>query len=94
MDSNNDFLWNTFDFCRTVQGFELPFKPSDLLLHSRKPNLVLGYSGAHPSKQVRDGDPVDPVLLRYCSQQTISLLHLLLPLLSCGNQTTLGRPGC
>lgn len=61
MDSNNDFLWNTFDFCRTVQGFELPFKPSDLLLHSRKPNLVLGYSGAHPSKQVRDGDPVDPV---------------------------------
>lgn len=52
MDSNSEFLWNTFDFGRSVQGFELPFKPTDLLLHSRKPDLLLGYDGSHPNKQV------------------------------------------
>lgn len=54
MDADRDVLWNSLDFCRTVQAFKLPFKPSDLLLHSRKANLVLGYDGSHPSKQVRD----------------------------------------
>lgn len=52
VDGTNDFLWNTFDFCRGVQGFALPFKPSDLLLHSRRSNLVLGYDGSHPNRQV------------------------------------------
>ncbi|XP_046891253.1 sortilin-related receptor isoform X1 [Hypomesus transpacificus] len=51
-DTINNYLWSTFDFCRRVQGFPAPFKPSDLLLHSRKPNLVLGYDGSHPNKQL------------------------------------------
>lgn len=53
VDSTNNYLWNTFDFCKTVQGFSLPFKPTDLLLHSRRSNLVLGYDGSHPNKQVK-----------------------------------------
>lgn len=52
VDATNDFLWNSFDFCRSVLGFALPFKPTDLLLHSRRSNLVLGYDGSHPSRQV------------------------------------------
>lgn len=87
MDSNNNLLWNTFDFCRTVQAFELPFKPSDLLLHSRKSNLVLGYDGAHPSKQVRDAARQEAE----CRKPGFITPS---PPLSCGNQTTLGRPGC
>ncbi|XP_038154114.1 sortilin-related receptor isoform X1 [Cyprinodon tularosa] len=56
VDSTNNFLWNTFDFCQTVQGFPIPFKPTDLLLHSSQPNLVLGYDGSHPSKQLWKSD--------------------------------------
>lgn len=52
VDSINNYLWNTFDFCHNVQGFSLPFKPTDLLLHSRKSGLVLGYDSSHPNKQV------------------------------------------
>lgn len=55
VDSTNNYLWNTFDFCKSVQGFSLPFKPTDLLLHSRSSNLVLGYDGSHPNKQVQTG---------------------------------------
>uniref|UniRef100_A0A665VUR0 Sortilin-related receptor n=1 Tax=Echeneis naucrates TaxID=173247 RepID=A0A665VUR0_ECHNA len=56
VDSTNNYLWNTFDFCKSVQGFSLPFKPTDLLLHSRRSNLVLGYDSSHPSKQLWKSD--------------------------------------
>ena len=51
-DTTNSYLWNTLDFCKKVQGFSLPFKPTDLLLHGKNPNLVLGYDSSHPNKQV------------------------------------------
>ncbi|XP_062275245.1 sortilin-related receptor [Scomber scombrus] len=56
VDSTNNYLWNTFDFCKSVQGFSLPFKPTDLLLHSRRSNLVLGYDSSHPNKQLWKSD--------------------------------------
>ncbi|XP_039986583.1 sortilin-related receptor isoform X1 [Xiphias gladius] len=56
VDSTNNYLWNTFDFCKSIQGFSLPFKPSDLLLHSRRSNLVLGYDSSHPNKQLWKSD--------------------------------------
>ncbi|RVE64659.1 hypothetical protein OJAV_G00128190 [Oryzias javanicus] len=56
VDSINNYLWNTFDFCHSVQGFTLPFKPTDLLLHSRKSGLVLGYDSSHPNKQLWKSD--------------------------------------
>lgn len=52
VDSTNNYLWNTFDFCSSVQGFSLSFKPTDLLLHSQTAGLVLGYDASHPNKQV------------------------------------------
>ncbi|XP_059389149.1 sortilin-related receptor-like isoform X1 [Carassius carassius] len=55
-DTTNSYLWNTFDFCNTVQGFSIPFTPTDLLLHSKKPNLVLGYDSSHPNKQLWKSD--------------------------------------
>ncbi|KAK0145654.1 Sortilin-related receptor [Merluccius polli] len=55
-DITNSYLWNTFDFCKTVQGFPMPFKPTDLLLHSKQANLVLGYDGSHPNKQLWKSD--------------------------------------
>lgn len=56
VDSTNNFLWNTFDFCKTVQGFSLPFKPTDLLLLNHRSNLVLGYDSSHPNKQLWKSD--------------------------------------
>uniref|UniRef100_A0A3Q3AY67 Sortilin-related receptor n=1 Tax=Kryptolebias marmoratus TaxID=37003 RepID=A0A3Q3AY67_KRYMA len=56
VDSTNNYLWNTFDFCKNVQGFSLPFKPTDLLLHSRRSNLLLGYDSSHPNKQLWKSD--------------------------------------
>ncbi|KAI4815796.1 hypothetical protein KUCAC02_005923, partial [Chaenocephalus aceratus] len=56
VDSTNNYLWKTFDFCKSVQGFSLPFKPTDLLLHSRSFNLVLGYDSSHPNKQLWKSD--------------------------------------
>uniref|UniRef100_A0A672I1R6 Sortilin-related receptor n=1 Tax=Salarias fasciatus TaxID=181472 RepID=A0A672I1R6_SALFA len=56
VDSTNNYLWNTFDFCKSVQGFSLPFKPTDLLLHTRRSNLVLGYDSSHPNKQLWKSD--------------------------------------
>ncbi|XP_069003442.1 sortilin-related receptor isoform X1 [Embiotoca jacksoni] len=56
VDSTNNYLWNTFDFCKSIQGFSLPFKPTDLLLHSRRSNLVLGYDSSHPNKQLWKSD--------------------------------------
>ncbi|XP_056330271.1 sortilin-related receptor isoform X2 [Danio aesculapii] len=55
-DTTNSYLWNTLDFCKTVQGFSVPFKPTDLLLHSKRPNLVLGYDSSHPNKQLWKSD--------------------------------------
>uniref|UniRef100_A0A673KBJ0 Sortilin-related receptor n=1 Tax=Sinocyclocheilus rhinocerous TaxID=307959 RepID=A0A673KBJ0_9TELE len=55
-DTTNSYLWNTFDFCNTVQGFSIPFKSTDLLLHSKRPNLVLGYDSSHPNKQLWKSD--------------------------------------
>ncbi|XDV32386.1 hypothetical protein PO909_003231 [Leuciscus waleckii] len=55
-DTTNGYLWNTFDFCKSVQGFSILFKPTDLLLHSKRPNLVLGYDGSHPNKQLWKSD--------------------------------------
>uniref|UniRef100_A0A3B3Q3S9 Sortilin-related receptor n=1 Tax=Paramormyrops kingsleyae TaxID=1676925 RepID=A0A3B3Q3S9_9TELE len=55
-DTTNGFLWNTFDFCKTVQGFSIPFKPTDLLLHSTNPSLVLGYDSLHPNKRLWKSD--------------------------------------
>ncbi|KAJ8276085.1 hypothetical protein COCON_G00078370 [Conger conger] len=55
-DTNNSYVWNTFDFCKTVQGFSVPFKPMDLLLHSTQPNLVLAYDSSHPNKQLWKSD--------------------------------------
>ncbi|XP_077396383.1 sortilin-related receptor [Festucalex cinctus] len=56
VDSTNNYLWNTFDFCKSVQGFSLPFKPTDMLIHSTAPNLVLGYDSSHPNKQLWKSD--------------------------------------
>lgn len=47
------YLWITTDFCNSIQGFSIPFRAADLLLHSRNPNLVLGFDSSHPNKQVR-----------------------------------------
>nr|XP_015193134.1 PREDICTED: sortilin-related receptor [Lepisosteus oculatus] len=55
-DTTNGYLWNTFDFCRTIQGILAPFRPTDLLLHSKMPNLVLGYDSTHPNKQLWKSD--------------------------------------
>ncbi|XP_059930371.1 sortilin-related receptor [Gadus macrocephalus] len=55
-DVTNSYLWNTFDFCKTVQGFPLPFRPTDLLLHSKQAHLVLGYDNLHPNKQLWKSD--------------------------------------
>ncbi|KAK1153494.1 sortilin-related receptor [Acipenser oxyrinchus oxyrinchus] len=51
-DPINSFLWITFDFCETVQAIPVPFKATDLLLHSKEPNLVLGYDGSSFDKQL------------------------------------------
>ncbi|XP_010891974.2 sortilin-related receptor isoform X2 [Esox lucius] len=55
-DNTNSYLWNSFDFCKTIQGFSIAFKPTDLLLHSKRANLVLGYDGSHPNKQLWKSD--------------------------------------
>ncbi|XP_075460478.1 sortilin-related receptor isoform X2 [Ascaphus truei] len=52
VDANAPYLWITTDFCLSVNGFSVPFKPTDLLLHNIDPNLVLGYDKFHPNKQL------------------------------------------
>ncbi|XP_068110700.1 sortilin-related receptor [Hyperolius riggenbachi] len=52
VDANAAYLWISMDFCVTVRGFSVPFKPTELLLHSTDPNLVLGYDKSHPNKQL------------------------------------------
>ncbi|KAJ7304988.1 hypothetical protein JRQ81_010728 [Phrynocephalus forsythii] len=56
VDAYSQYLWLTTDFCRTIQGFSIPFKAADLLLHSRLPNLVLGFDKSHPNKQLWKSD--------------------------------------
>lgn len=53
-DAYAQYLWVTFDFCSTLQGFSIPFRAADLLLHSKAPNLLLGLDRSHPNKQVRE----------------------------------------
>lgn len=72
VDAYSQYLWLTTDFCRTIQGFSIPFKAADLLLHSRLPNLVLGFDKSHPNKQVSRG----------CNEQ-LPLVRLQFPFHSC-----------
>lgn len=53
-DAYAQYLWVTFDFCSTLQGFSIPFRAADLLLHSKASNLLLGFDRSHPNKQVRE----------------------------------------
>ncbi|XP_057695606.1 sortilin-related receptor [Corythoichthys intestinalis] len=56
VDTTNNYLWNTYDFSQSVQGFSVPFKPTDIVIHSTMPNLVLGYDSSHPNKQLWKSD--------------------------------------
>nr|XP_008162766.1 sortilin-related receptor isoform X1 [Chrysemys picta bellii] len=56
VDAYTQYLWITMDFCSTIQGFSIPFRAADLLLHSRIPNLVLGFDRSHPNKQLWQSD--------------------------------------
>ncbi|XP_034995003.2 LOW QUALITY PROTEIN: sortilin-related receptor [Zootoca vivipara] len=56
VDAYTQYLWLTTDFCNTIQGFPIPFKAADLLLHSRLPNLILGFDKTHPNKQLWKSD--------------------------------------
>ncbi|XP_041030158.1 sortilin-related receptor [Carcharodon carcharias] len=55
-DTQNHYLWITFNFCNDIQGFQIPFSPTDLLMHSQDFNLVLGYDSSHPNKQLWKSD--------------------------------------
>ncbi|XP_055516540.1 sortilin-related receptor isoform X2 [Leucoraja erinacea] len=55
-DTRNHYLWTTLNFCSDIQNFPIPFSPTDLLLHSTNPNLVLGYDSSHPNKQLWKSD--------------------------------------
>uniref|UniRef100_A0A669Q0W2 Sortilin-related receptor n=1 Tax=Phasianus colchicus TaxID=9054 RepID=A0A669Q0W2_PHACC len=56
VDAFVPYLWITTDFCKSIQGFSIPFRAADLLLHSRNPNLVLGFDRSHPNKQLWKSD--------------------------------------
>ncbi|KAM9299149.1 sortilin-related receptor [Gastrophryne carolinensis] len=49
-DADVAYLWISMDFCVTVTGFSVPFKPTELVLHNTDPNLVLAYDKLHPNK--------------------------------------------
>lgn len=55
-DAYAQYLWTTFDFCNTIQGFSIPFRAADLLLHSKASNLLLGFDRSHPNKQLWKSD--------------------------------------
>ncbi|XP_021561582.1 sortilin-related receptor-like, partial [Carlito syrichta] len=55
-DAYAQYLWITFDFCSTIQGFSIPFRAADLLLHSKASNLLLGFDRSHPNKQLWKSD--------------------------------------
>jgi len=56
VDAYAQYLWITFDFCNTIQGFSIPFRAVDLLLHSKASNLLLGFDRSHPNKQLWKSD--------------------------------------
>uniref|UniRef100_A0A8C4YG54 Sortilin-related receptor n=1 Tax=Gopherus evgoodei TaxID=1825980 RepID=A0A8C4YG54_9SAUR len=56
VDAYAQYLWITMDFCSNIQGFSIPFRAADLLLHSRIPDLVLGFDRSHPNKQLWQSD--------------------------------------
>ncbi|XP_032658219.1 sortilin-related receptor isoform X2 [Chelonoidis abingdonii] len=56
VDAYAQYLWITTDFCSNIQGFSIPFRAADLLLHSRIPDLVLGFDRSHPNKQLWQSD--------------------------------------
>ncbi|XP_077161267.1 sortilin-related receptor isoform X2 [Paroedura picta] len=56
INASTQYLWLTMDFCNTIQGFSVPFRAADLLLHSRNPNLILGFDRSHPNKQLWKSD--------------------------------------
>uniref|UniRef100_A0A8C0ST04 Sortilin-related receptor n=1 Tax=Canis lupus familiaris TaxID=9615 RepID=A0A8C0ST04_CANLF len=55
-DAYAQYLWITFDFCNTLQGFSIPFRAADLLLHSKASDLLLGFDRSHPNKQLWKSD--------------------------------------
>ncbi|KAB0402523.1 hypothetical protein E2I00_016488, partial [Balaenoptera physalus] len=55
-DAYAQYLWTTFDFCNTIEGFSIPFRAADLLLHSKASNLLLGFDRSHPNKQLWKSD--------------------------------------
>ncbi|XP_075927382.1 sortilin-related receptor isoform X2 [Petromyzon marinus] len=55
-DTLHSYLWITNDFGQTVKNFSCPFRPTDLLLHNKNPNLVLGYDSSHANKQLWKSD--------------------------------------
>uniref|UniRef100_UPI00398ED6D8 sortilin-related receptor isoform X2 n=1 Tax=Pristiophorus japonicus TaxID=55135 RepID=UPI00398ED6D8 len=55
-DTKNHYLWITLNFCNDIEGLQIPFSPTDLLMHSRYSNLVLGYDSSHPNKQLWKSD--------------------------------------
>ncbi|XP_053307342.1 sortilin-related receptor isoform X2 [Spea bombifrons] len=56
VDAAASYVWISTDFCATVNGFPVPFRPSDLLLHPTDPNLALGFDKSHPNKQLWKSD--------------------------------------
>ncbi|XP_050777882.1 sortilin-related receptor isoform X4 [Gopherus flavomarginatus] len=56
VDAYAQYLWITMDFCSNIQGFSIPFRAADLLLHSRIPDLILGFDRSHPNKQLWQSD--------------------------------------
>ncbi|XP_040471960.1 sortilin-related receptor isoform X4 [Falco naumanni] len=56
VDAFVPYLWITTDFCNNIQGFSIPFRAADLLLHGRNPNLLLGFDRSHPKKQLWKSD--------------------------------------
>ncbi|XP_043936973.1 sortilin-related receptor [Protopterus annectens] len=55
-DTDNNHIWITFDFCITITSVPISFKPTDFLMHSSNPQLVLGYDSSHPNRQLWKSD--------------------------------------
>ncbi|XP_038610031.1 sortilin-related receptor isoform X2 [Tachyglossus aculeatus] len=56
VDAYSQYLWGTVDFCSSIYGFSIPFRAADLLLHSKLPDLLLGFDRSHPNKQLWKSD--------------------------------------
>ncbi|XP_072342495.1 sortilin-related receptor [Scyliorhinus torazame] len=55
-DTQNHYLWITFNFCNDIHGLQIPFSPTDILMNSQNLNLVLGYDSSHTNKQLWKSD--------------------------------------